>query len=74
MYRAITGLDLEVVVPREYKRIIDMYGRIINTPDNEVPGQAAVHCIRIAIIMGFVAIAAFFFVCYFKMDQKEVDI
>jgi len=51
-----------------------MYGRIINTPDNEVPGQAAVHCIRIAIIMGFVAIAAFFFVCYFKMDQKEVDI
>ncbi|MDD3374820.1 MAG: hypothetical protein PHY73_03730 [Candidatus Omnitrophica bacterium] len=61
LYHAIVGLDLEVVMPRGCKKVIDMYGHIISTPDNKIPGQHITQYIRIAIIMGFAAIGAFFF-------------
>jgi len=60
-YRAIAGLDLEVVIPRECKKVVDMYGRAIISPDNEISSQAAARYFWIAMIMGCAAIAAFFF-------------
>ena len=61
LYRAIAGLDLEVVMPRGSKQVVDIYGRLVSTPDNQISGQIATQYIWIAIITGLAAIGTFFF-------------